>query len=223
MLHDPPALDSLAHLAGHHGDFDAFAQLMQQTAPGRFGPLWWGVWAQYVEPTLPETARIADLGCGPGGLLPSLRQRHPNAQLHAVELQPAMLRALRPLAAELQVQVTEADLAHPLPFADSYLDAAIAVMVLHEMPNPLTLLAEVWRTLRPGGSFLVYDWARQPLEAYAEGQPLTAGLLQHFREHCLYTPDDLAFLARSAGFVVQEVIGRRGNGYAMLALRRPAE
>lgn len=221
MSHDHAPTDSLTHLAGHHGDFEDFARLMQETSAGRFGPLWWGVWQQYVAPAVPVHGKVVDLGCGPGGLFAPLRQAHPEVEICGVELQPAMLRAARELAVTHRVQVSEADLASPLPFADNYFDAATAVMVLHELPFPIPLLQETFRILRSGGVFLLYDWSRMPLQVYAEGKPLDPWLIQHFREHCLYTPDDLAFLATSCGFVVQEVIGRRGGSHAMLALKKP--
>ena len=213
---------SLPHLRGHHGHFEAFCALMQQTAAGRFGPVWWGVWQQYIAPSLPDDGHVVDFGCGPGGFFASLRAHHPRVRLTGVEIQPAMLLAARELAQKLGAEVVEADLTQPPPLPDATADAAAAVMVLHEMPDPLPALREMRRVLKPGGALLLYDWTRQPLRTYLEGRVLDAEILQHFREHCLYTSDDLAFLAQNAGFEVQEVIGRKDNGYAMLALRRPA-
>jgi len=217
MTNDTP---TLAHLHEHHGDFAEFRRLMQTSAAARFGPIWWGVWQTYVAPRVPEQGCIVDFGCGPGMLLRALRDRHADARLIGVEIQPAMLDALHEVAADSAVEVVAADLALPLPLAQASCDAAAAVMVLHEMPNPMKFLLEAARVLKPGAPLLVYDWVRQPLRRYVEGRSIDAGLLQHFREHCLYAPDDLAFLAESAGFAVQEVIGRKDGDYAMLALTR---
>lgn len=202
---------------------------MQQSAAIRFDPVWWGVWQQYIAPCLPEDGHVVDFGCGPGDLFTSLRTRHPRVRLTGVEIQPAMLVAARELAAQLSATIVEADLTQPLPLADASADVAAAVMVLHEMPNPLHALGEMWRVLRPGGALLLYDWVRQPLQTYQsmrthpeqEGCELDVDVLQHFREHCAYTPDDLVFLAETTGFAVLEVIGRVNNGFAMLALARP--
>jgi ubiquinone/menaquinone biosynthesis C-methylase UbiE len=212
---------SLPHLHEHHGDFEAFCQLMAKTAEGRFGPLWWGTWAQYVAPAVGETGTVVDLGCGPGGLFASLRQHHPAARIIGVEVQPAMLRAAQPLAKTLNVEVLEADLLEPLPLPDDSAHALVAAMVLHEMENPLPLIAEAARVLRPGGVWLIYDWVKQPLRHYLAGEVPTAERIAHFREHCLYTPDDLAFLCENAGLQVLEIIGRRGGDYAMLAVQKP--
>ena len=213
---------SLAHLHDHHGDFEAFAQLMAQSAQARFGPVWWGVWDQYIAPALGSSGTVVDLGCGPGGLFAPLRQHHPSARIIGVEVQPAMLKAARTLAEKLDVELLESDLLEPLPLPDNSVDAVVAAMVLHEMENPLPLVAEAMRVLRPGGVWLLYDWVKQPLRHYVAGEALSRERLAHFREHCLYTPDDLAFLCESAGLQLLEAIGRRGGDYAMLAVRKPA-
>ncbi len=213
---------SLDHLRAHHGEFETFRDLMVATSAGRFGPVFWGVWQQYVAPTLPASPTLVDLGCGPGGLFAPLHERHPDAAIVGVEVQPAMLTTARENARAVGGRIIEADLAQPLPLADASADAVVASMVLHEMPWPTLLLREIHRCLRPGGAALIFDWVRQPLETYVGDAELTPDLLQHFREHCAFTPEDLVFLSRSAGLQVAEVIGRRGGQHVMLALHKPA-
>ena len=211
---------TLTHLAAHHGDFANFRDLMVQTAPGRFGPIWWGIWQQHIAANLPAAPTVVDLGCGPGGLFAPLRQRHPDARVVGVEIQPMMVEAARVEAERVGAELVEADLASPLPFADGSVDAVTAVMVVHELPYPVPLLAEVARILAPGGCLLIFDWVSQPLRRYAGEQELTPGLIEHFREHCLWAPDDLAYLCERQGLQVLEVIGRRGGDHAMVALRK---
>ena len=210
---------SLDHLRAHHRDFEAFRNVMVETAPGRFGPLWWGAWRQLVQ--APSDATIVDLGAGPGGLLPGLRGEHPDARLIALEMQPAMLRALRPVAEQLDVEVIEADLHQPIPLPDASVDVAVAVMVLHEMMHPPRLVADTARILKPGGVAVIYDWVRWSLEDYLGDEELDEDRMQHFREHCMFTPDDLAFLCRREGLVVREVVGRRGGRFAIVVAEKP--
>lgn len=218
----PPSHPSLPHLHGHHGDFEAFRDLMIATSAGRFGAVFWGVFDQYIAPKLPTTGGVLlDVGCGPGGLFAPLRSRRSSTRIVGLDVQPAMVEAARVEAEKLgHVEVIEADLAGALPLPTAGVDVAVASMVLHEMPFPIRLLRELHRVVRPGGALLVYDWVRQPLASYAGDAPLTPELLQHFREHCLYTAEDLVFLAERSGWTLQESIGRRGNHYAMLALDR---
>lgn len=128
-MHDP-----LTHLHAHHGDFAAFRDTMINTSASRFGPIWWGVWQQLVTP--PPAPTIVDLGTGPGLLLRGLRERHPDATLIGVDVQPAMLEAAAPLAAEISARLVVADLAGPLPLPDGIADVTTCVHVLHELPDP---------------------------------------------------------------------------------------
>ena len=213
---NPPSLD---HIRRHHGDFDHFHQVMIDTSEGRFGPIWWGVWDQHVQPE--RSATVVDLGTGPGLLLPMLRQRIPDGRLIGVEIQPAMLVTARHKALEANAELVEADLADPVPLASGIADVVTAVMVFHELAHPPPLLDEAHRLLRPGGVLVLYDWVKRPLSRYLDdGQELTPDLLQHFREHCLFATEDLAFLTERAGFRIREVVGRRGGHFAILVAER---
>lgn len=209
---------SLPHLERHHRDFEAFRDTMIETAVGRFGPIWWGVWDQLVRPGPAPT--IVDLGAGPGMLLPQLRARHPDARIIGVEVQPAMLAHARPLAAACGAEIVEADLSGPVPLPDGVADVITAVHVLHELEHPPALVAELRRLLRPGGVAVVYDWIKRPLADYLDGAEPTADRMQHFREHCLFTAEDLEFLLRREGFSIRETIGRRGGRYAIVVAER---
>ena len=212
-------MSSLDHLQAHHRDFAAFRDAMIQSTEGRFGPIWWGIWDEHIRP--PAGATIVDLGTGPGLFLPKLRARHPGARLVGVEVQPEMLAHARGVAAGCGAELVEADLAAPLPLPDACADVVTAVLVFHELPHPPPLLDEIARLLKPGGAVVLYDWVRWPLSAYAAGEPLDEDRMQHFREHCLFTPEDLAFLAERAGLVVSEVVLRKGGRFAVLVARKP--
>ena len=207
------------HLKGHHGDFARFRDVMIETTPGRFGPLWWGLWEQLVGP--PLGSHIVDLGTGPGLILPMLRERHPDARITALEVQPEMLVMAREQAALADAELIEADLAEPLPLPDASADVVNAVMVFHELEYAPPLLDEIARVLKPGGTMVLYDWVKWPLRTYLADQEMTPELLQHFREHCLFSADDLAYLSERAGLELAEVVGRKGGKYAVVIARKP--
>ncbi len=213
------------HLLAHHGDFARFVDTMIETTPGRFGAIWWGVWNQHVVP--PEQAEdrftIVDLGTGPGLLLPMLRERHPRAELVGVEIQPEMLKVARRSAERAGARLVEADLADPLPLDAASADVVTLVMAFHELAHPPAILDEIARILRPGGRLVLYDWVRRPLEAYLEGGDPTPEALAHFREHCLFAPEDLEFLCRRVGLEIIERIDRRGGNFSIVVARRPGE
>jgi SAM-dependent methyltransferase len=210
---------SLPHLLRHHRDFAAFRDVMIETAAGRYGALWWGLWEQLVRP--PAGATIVDLGTGPGLLLPLLRSRHPDARVIGVEVQPAMLAHARGLAAGCGAEIVEADVAvGPVPLPDGVANVVTAVHLLHELPWPAPLVDEFRRLLAPGGVLVLYDWVKQPLEAYLDGGEPTEDAIEHFREHCLFAPEDLEFLLRRAGFTIRETVLRRGGKYAIIVAER---
>lgn len=47
--------------------------------------------------------------------------------------------------------------AQRLPFVDCSIDALVMIDVLHHLGDPLAFIAEVRRTLRPGGRLLIFD------------------------------------------------------------------
>ena len=210
--------ESLDHLLAHHGDFASFRDAMIETSAGRFGPIWWGVWDQQVRASGAVT--VVDLGTGPGLLLPMLRQRLPLARLIGVEVQPVMLQSAHATAAACGAEIVEADLAAPLPLPDAAADVVLAVMSFHELQFPPPLIEEAFRLLKPGGVFVMYDWVKRPLADYLRDRVLDEDMLQHFREHCLFSSDDLVFLVERAGMTIREVIGRRGGNYTIIVAEK---
>lgn len=98
---------------------------------------------------------VADLGAGTGVLAravaPFVRR------VVVVDRSPEMLAAARARLAG----VAHADFAQSnveaLPLGDSTVDLAVLSLVLHHLPDPPRVLAEVRRVLRPGGRLVVVD------------------------------------------------------------------
>jgi SAM-dependent methyltransferase len=47
-----------------------------------------------------------------------------------------------------------------LPFPDGNLDFVVSTLSLHHWPNPAQAFQEIYRVLKPGGQFLVFDLRR---------------------------------------------------------------
>jgi ArsR family transcriptional regulator len=98
---------------------------------------------------------VADLGCGTGRVSETLAPFV--GRVIAVDDSEAMLAAAGERLADFgNVEVRSGALGR-LPIEDGSLDAATLVLVLHHLPDPGAELAEVARTLRPGGRLLVVD------------------------------------------------------------------
>lgn len=214
------------HLEAHHRDFEEFAQRMVESHAGRFDPVFWG----FLESHLPRSGtirRIVDLGTGPGLLPLDLARRFTEAQVIGVDAQPRMLERARKNVEAFpdRVRIVARDLAAP-PIAEieeGSVDLLIASMVIHEMEVPVLALDECARMLRPGGTLLIYDWVRQPLESYFEGKrPESIDDFTHFSEHCRYTPEDLAWLGGKSGFSLLEWMARHDGRHVLMAFCRGA-
>jgi ubiquinone/menaquinone biosynthesis C-methylase UbiE len=215
-------------LEKHHRDGEAFAQMMKDTFTGRFNDEFWAVWAEYIDPTLPENPTVLDLGTGPGMLLKALVERYPNGRAVGVECAEYMISAVEDLPDN--AQILTADLHDPhLELEDNSVDAAVASVVLHEMSQPVRALQEVYRCLKSGGRFYIMDWVRTPLNQYldatTEGMSVfdkdtpaekLDDMFIHFIEHNRFTVDDLEFMLNKTGFKVIEKTLLRGGGHARL-------
>ncbi|MDX2222676.1 MAG: class I SAM-dependent methyltransferase [Rhodospirillaceae bacterium] len=215
MTHAP----SLPHLERHQREIGEYVARVRENADARFGPGWWGVWDQHV--TLPADGHVVDFGAGTGRLLELLRARYPQAALTGVELHPALLAIAREAATTIGASIIQADLGLPLPISPASADVAVSSMSFHELPYPPALLANAARILKPGGFFVMLDIVKCPLETYLDKKALSPDTLDHFREHCLFAPEDLAFMIRTSGLAVKEVVLRAGGRFAMIVAVKP--
>ena len=103
-------------------------------------------------------ARVLDAGCGTGGLILRLRERHPAWTWSGIDFSP--------LACELARQRTGGDIREAsitaLPFGDGGFEAVVSADVVCQVENPAAAAAEFFRVLRPGGLVVInvpaYRW-----------------------------------------------------------------
>jgi len=113
---------------------------------------------------IPPTWTVADLGCGTGSL--SARLAMQVDRVLAVDNSKAMLDAAQQrLAGYGNVELLEGHL-EALPIDSAAVDAAVAVLVLTYLPDPVAALHEAVRVLRPGGLLVIVDLMRHDREAF---------------------------------------------------------
>src|SRR5262252_9122484 len=79
-----------------------------------------------------------------------------------------MLEAAREnLAGQKHVQLRQGSL-EKLPLKNGELDVALMMLVLHHLPEPKRVLAEVVRALKPGGRLLILDMLPHEREEYRQ-------------------------------------------------------
>jgi ArsR family transcriptional regulator len=104
---------------------------------------------------LDESWKIADLGCGTGAVAQALAPFV--EQVIAVDESSAMLSAARKrLHGVENVDIRNGRL-EALPLADGEVDVALLFLVLHYAAEPVRVISEAVRALKPGGRLLVLD------------------------------------------------------------------
>ena len=144
--------------------------------------------------SLPEGARVLDAGAGEGqyGAL-FARQRYCGVDL-----------AIGDAAWDYGRLDAVADLT-ALPFPSATFEAALHIVTLEHLREPAAALAEIGRTLRPGGALLL----AAPHEWEVHQAP---------HDYFRYTRHGLAYLLEKAGFTVGDL--RPVGGYFRLLARR---
>lgn len=96
----------------------------------------------------PKASQVLDLGCGPGHWSARLAEAYPVARVLGVDLSHGMLQQAREQQPELSW--IQADAAR-LPLAAASMDLVFSSLMLQWCPDPLQVLQEIHRVLKPGG------------------------------------------------------------------------
>lgn len=185
---------------------------------------------EHLESSVPglKAMRILDLGAGRGGFLISLAKEGIAAK--GVEYSaPYIVEAYeRARAAGVSIDLVQGA-AEALPFPDASFDFINACEVIEHVQDPEKMLEEMCRVLAPGGAAYVSVPNRFGLKdqhfhlyfvnwlprAWSDAAIALAGKHKDYRDASAghqrlrdmhyYTFDTIAVLARSAGFVVEDI------------------
>jgi ubiquinone/menaquinone biosynthesis C-methylase UbiE len=110
---------------------------------------------------LPHTAAVLDLGCGTGVVTRAIAARDRFAgTVTGIDQSPEFIAAAERLAADDgvgdRVEFVVGD-AHELDLPAARFDAAVAHTLVSHVRDPLAVLAEAARVIRPGGVVAVFD------------------------------------------------------------------
>lgn len=135
----------------------------------------------------PRGARVLDVGSGTGLFAVLLAGERPDLVVHAVDVDPAILRIARRRGMRAGVGVWfHRAAAQALPFGDATFDVVTSTLTVHHLPRSekRRAMAEVARVLKPGGAFYPADFAppRTPLARAVTWHLRLVGF-EHTREH----------------------------------------
>lgn len=112
-----------------------------------------------------QVRRILDLACSVGQSSTAFKERFPEAEVWGIDAGAPMVRYAHKRAADMRLDVHFAQrLAEKTGFPDDHFDIVYAMILFHEIPQNIAkeVIAEAHRVLRPGGLFVVLDFANRP-------------------------------------------------------------
>ncbi|MEI9417724.1 class I SAM-dependent methyltransferase, partial [Mesorhizobium sp. Cs1321R2N1] len=122
-----------------------------------------GRWSRKLAPKFIDFAglapgeKILDVGCGTGSLTFELAKSAELAAITAIDFSPVFVEAAKRRNTDPRIEIKQAD-ATALPFADNAFDRALALLVLHFVPEAGKAVAEMRRVTRPGGVVAAVVW-----------------------------------------------------------------
>ena len=147
---------------------------------------------------------VLDVACGPGILSAAIAKSA--RDVVAFDLTPQMLKKTAQRCSEAgldNVTFREGNAAE-LPFADATFDAVVTRLSVHHFDQPSRVIEEIFRVLRPGGSFVMADVISSELPVEAELQ----NAIEILRDpsHARMLPgSELSALVRDAGFAIESL------------------
>lgn len=130
---------------------------------------------------------VLEIGCGTGNLSLAAKRATPGIELTGTDPDPRAIGRAQKKAADITF---EAAYAQSLPYPTASFDRVLSALMIHHIPEQKRpdVLAEVFRVLKPGGSFQVVDFAGG-----------------HGHGHGSIDPDAMTRLLEAAGFTVGPV------------------
>ena len=187
--------------------------LKRMASSERFRDTFWSFFTYHVAEKLSNAPTVVDIGCGAGRFLEDFRFLYPDATLYGYDKAPEMIAQSRGLQfsdgiAKFYLHDVTVE---PLSLASESVDLVVMSAVLHLVEDPLQVLMEVKRLLKPReGIFLFSDWTRTTIKNYVgsrlknipreqveQARHLWVSL---FPVHNRYSVQDWKWLMSTAGF-----------------------
>jgi ubiquinone/menaquinone biosynthesis C-methylase UbiE len=159
----------------------------------------------------PTPGDVLDLGTGTALIPIELCRREETCRVMAADAAVSMLQLARNNVESAgligRVQVSQID-AKQLPHADAMFDTVMSNSIVHHIPEPLAVLREAVRVVRPGGLLFFRDLLRPSDKATLEHlvETYAAGANEHQRQmftdslHAALSLEEVRGLVGSLGF-----------------------
>lgn len=160
---------------------------------------------------------LLDVGTGPGRIPIALGRADEKARVLAIDLAEAMIERARRNVAEAgleqRIRCLACDAKQP-PFAARSFEAVISNTIIHHIPEPAAVLAEMVRLVAPGGTLFVRDLARPAsldevgrlVAAHAGDESPAGRALFEASLQAALTVEEIAGLVRGLGLPAEGVV-----------------
>jgi len=223
-------------------DVERFSDLEAGQATTIDSPLCLELIAQAALEVTPGARSILDIGCGAGNYTLKLLQRFKDADVTLLDLSRPMLDRAEQRVCEVtagRVHAIQADI-RDTELGETRYDVVVAASVLHHLRSDqewAEVCRKLFASLRPGGSFWIFDLVRhssstvQALMMRQYGEHLVSQRDETYRDVVFdyiereHTPQPVLAITghlRAAGFVGVEVLHKH-NCFAALGGMRPAD
>lgn len=171
-----------------------------------------GRWSRRLAPQFIEFAglkdgeRVLDVGCGTGSLTFELPKAANVAEIKAIDYSPVFVEEAKRRNNDPRIGIEQAD-ASSLPFPDGRFDRALALLVLHFVPEAAKAVAEMLRVVRPQGVVAAAVWdhlggmpgMRMVLDTMAPLDDAAARLRAHYCFQPMMRPGEMRQTFVTAG------------------------
>jgi len=150
--------------------------------------------------------RVLDIATGTGRVARPVAKHLDGGKVVGVDEAAAMLRVAREQASKEPIPryLQTVGVAESLPFRDGVFDRAFVVLSLHHFGDPPLVVQETFRTLRPGGTFVVLDpvllEARDSLDKSLDELINTIFRRTHGENFRFHSAEEIRHLLIGAGF-----------------------
>ncbi len=128
---------------------------------------------------------VLDVGSGPGFLVSEMASVvSPPGRVCGVDISESMVKMSQSRCSQFSWVTLRVGDGHNLEFAEAEFDVVVSTQVLEYVADPVKVLAEIYRVVRPGGrvGILATDWAS--MVWHNSDQELMDRIVSAWSEHC---------------------------------------